>query len=138
MGSIKACTQPHEPTNYIPPHRRVELIKPATDRGVYCTHKAGTTKHHHQELTATAPAAFLSLCTSESSKMSNVKIYLPQTAHRQQGSQSKTRERRSPANNKLETPVFYQLCSRITLRLKCTVRHRKLNLDLYCLLLCAQ
>lgn len=120
------------------PCTRVELIKPATDRGVCCTHKAGTTKHHHQELTATAPAAFLSFCTSESSKMSNMQIYLPQTTHRQQGSQSKTRERRSPASNKLQTPVFYQLCSGITLRLKCTVKHRKLNLDPHCLLLCAQ
>lgn len=70
--------------------------------------------------------------------MRNMKIYLPQKTHRQQGSQSKTREKRSPAHHKLQTPVSYQLCRGITLRLKCTVKHRKLNWDLLCLLLCAQ
>lgn len=135
-GPAKPAHSPMCPWTVFP-RRRVELIKPGsgsprpgTDRGMYWTHKAGTTKHHHQELADTAPEPLLSLCTTESSKMRNMKLYLPQTTHRQQGSQGKTRGRRSPASHKLQTPVFYQLCSGLTLGLKCTVKHRKLTLDL--------
>lgn len=98
------------------------------------------TSNHHQELSVTAPGeAFLSLCTSESSKTRSTKPCLPLTTHEQQSSQSKARGRRCGASpEQQQHPVLYELCSWIALRLKFTMKQRKLDLDFLLLSLCDQ